>query len=559
MTEARASDAAGVSEVAELFQTLVKATRAFQMYPPNNPIYQRASDNLRAAFGPVWRVTGEVKLTVAETDFVWGDAVVYSQPSKSESLAWQLYKDGLRELVLRPGCEHGEMVRFLDTVNRARLLPQDAGDDLLTLLWEQEYEAIGYTFLEAAPEGDMEFGGAGGAAETQSAAERQEAVRDEAPPRPKGVIDPDDFDSTLYFLDEQEIAFIATEMEEEYGRDVRAIALGTLFDLYELETQAEVRDEIARILDNLFPNLLNKGEFRTVGMILRELRVLAQRAPLLREAEAARLAQFETKLSEPAITQQLVASLDESWGAGEAEGDVTDVLKELRPQALETLVSFLPNVQVPAVRRLLEQAVDRLAVSGPAEVQALLRRPDSPGLKGVVELCGRLKLQPAVQALGEVLAHPEAAIRAAAVESLIQIGTPGALQHIERAVDDADRAVRLAAVRAVGQRGYRGALGRIEAFVNGRDIEERDLTERMAFFEAYGAIAGAAAIETLKGLLWPRGLLRAKVPPDTRACAAVALGRIRTPEAREVLQRCADDKDLVVRNAVSKALRGLER
>jgi hypothetical protein len=120
VTEARTSDAAGVSEVAELFQTLVKATRAFQMYPPNNPIYQRASDNLRAAFGPVWRVTGEVKLTVAETDFVWGDAVVYSQPSKSESLAWQLYKDGLRELVLRPGCEHGEMVRFLDTVNRAR-------------------------------------------------------------------------------------------------------------------------------------------------------------------------------------------------------------------------------------------------------------------------------------------------------------------------------------------------------------------------------------------------------------------------------------------------------
>ena len=35
----------------------------------------------------------------------------------------------------------------------------------------------------------------------------------------------------------------------------------------------------------------------------------------------------------------------------------------------------------------------------------------------------------------------------------------------------------------------------------------------------------------------------------------MALGKIRTPEAREVLQQVADDKDLVVRNAVNRALR----
>ena len=116
--------------------------------------------------------------------------------------------------------------------------------------------------------------------------------------------------------------------------------------------------------------------------------------------------------------------------------------------------------------------------------------------------------------------------------------------------------MRLAAVRAlVGQRGYRGALPRVEAVINGKDVDDRDLTERMAFFEAYGAIAGASAIETLRGLLWPRGFLRAKVDPETRACAAVALGRIKSPEAREALQKCADDKELVVRTAVSSALR----
>jgi len=107
----------------------------------------------------------------------------------------------------------------------------------------------------------------------------------------------------------------------------------------------------------------------------------------------------------------------------------------------------------------------------------------------------------------------------------------------------------------VGARGYKGAQRRIEAVVLGNSVGQMDLTEKMAFFEAYGAIAGASGLKPLSALLLSRGLLRRKESPETRACAAIALGRIRTPDAREVLQRAAEDKDLVVRNAVSRALR----
>jgi len=48
-----------------------------------------------------------------------------------------------------------------------------------------------------------------------------------------------------------------------------------------------------------------------------------------------------------------------------------------------------------------------------------------------------------------------------------------------------------------------------------------------------------------------------KETPETRACAAMALGKIRTPEARALLEEAATDKDLVVRNAVNRALREL--
>jgi HEAT repeat protein len=50
-------------------------------------------------------------------------------------------------------------------------------------------------------------------------------------------------------------------------------------------------------------------------------------------------------------------------------------------------------------------------------------------------------------------------------------------------------------------------------------------------------------------------LFKRKESPEVRACAALAIGKIRTQESRDLLQRSANDKDLVVRNAVSRALR----
>jgi HEAT repeat protein len=145
------------------------------------------------------------------------------------------------------------------------------------------------------------------------------------------------------------------------------------------------------------------------------------------------------------------------------------------------------------------------------------------------------------------------------VQALDAIGTPGAMTHLERAIDDADRAVRIAAARAAGARGYKGALKRVEAVVQGKSLKALDLTEKMAFFEAYGAIAGTAGVAALEAILSPRGLLRRREQTDTRACAAVALARIGTAEARAVLERAADDKELMVRNAVSRALREAAR
>jgi hypothetical protein len=580
-------------QVEELLRTLVKAARAFQMYLPNNPMFHRAASNLQVAFQPVWAAIDELVLSVQETDFVWEGALVYHQLNKSDSLAWTLYKDGLRVLTLKKGVEQEELPRLLRVINQVRGLAPDAADDLFTLLWAEDFQYVDVRFAEfvqdygaaeIAPnaqfaagtsfatevradlagtgeeQGAQPAGMAGPEGESVEEGEDASATGEggaavDASARPKGVVDVEEFDSTLYFLDDAEVEYLAREMALEYSRDLRESSLAALYDLFEAESEGDVREEILGVLETLFPSMLNAGEFRASAAVLRETRVLVERSAGLSPDHRGRLVKFVEQLSEPAIVGQLMQALDEGTGRP-SDADITELLSELRPGALATLVEWAPRLTSPPVRALVEAAVQQIASANQGEVLRLLRSGDAESLPGAVELAGRLKLEGAVAGLGEVLGHREPGIRLAAVDALVQIGSPGALVLLERAIGDDDRAVRVSALRALGARGYKGALRRVEEVVQGKGRKDIDFNERRAFFEAYGAIAGAAGLATLRDLLVRRGLFRRKRSADVRMCAALGLGKIGTAEARAVLTSVAEDRDRQVKNAVTAALRG---
>lgn len=554
------------SQVEELLRTLVKGLRAFQMYLPNNPVYQRAGHNVRAAFQPIW-ASGLDRLTlqIVETDIVWEEQVVYHQPNKSESLAWTLFKDGMRVLTLFPGVEEEEIVRFLDIVQRARSLAADAGDDLLTLLWEQDFSLVQYHFTEFTTDASVPGLSGEGAysleqptdpniVESQQQDTRGK-VQEEAPPKRPGVVDVDDFDSTLYWLDEAEINAIADAIAREYQQDLRSNVLNILFDIVEQRDESWARSDTFSTMETYLPHVLNAGDFRSVALILRESRLLVRQQERLRGDERERLDSLTGRLSEPAVLQQILQSVTEAQ-TPPTEDDLGELFRELRPASLETVMVWLPKVPLASpVAKLLASSADRLAETSPHEVLRLLRLPESESLPSVILLCGRLKLQAAVPGLSDTLGHPHPPIRLAGVQALDAIGTPAALSALERPVDDTDRDVRIAAVQALGRRGYKGALRRIEPVVQGKQQREIDLTERMRFFEAYAMIAGNAALAGLSAMLSPGGLFKRKETPEVRACAALAIGRLKSPEARDILQQHKDDKELVVRTAVGRALR----
>ncbi|MEO8451682.1 MAG: HEAT repeat domain-containing protein [Gemmatimonadota bacterium] len=497
-------------------------------------------------------------LKVQETDLIWNDQVVYHQVAKTESFAWGLYKDGLRYLTLRPGVEEDEIMSFLEMVVRARLLAADAGDDLLTLLWERDFLFIDYHFAEVITDSlqvlDPQAVEMGMGPDPMQQVETHKKVETEVGRRGPGTVDLDEFDSTLYFLDENEVLTLQRQVDEEYRREVRTDSLNALLDTFELQPQTGIREEVIGILESIFPNLLNRGEFRQVAWLLRELRLIAGRVSIIDSAVKVKLDSFESRLSDPAILAQILQLVDESAALPEDE-DVGELLKELKAPALEAILSFLPRAKTAAIGVLLENAAIRIARGNTDELLRILRNKESEGITGAITLTRRLQFQPAVALLGDLLAHPEPGVRLAVVEALGGLGTPGAFGLLERGIDDADRAVRLAAVAIVAARGFKGSLRRLEAAVQGKGPNELERGEKRQFFEAYALVAGVSALPILTDILEPKGLFRRKESPETRTCAAYAVAKIRTPEARATLERAAQDKEIPVRNAAARALR----
>jgi HEAT repeat protein len=540
-----------------LLRSFVKAMRAHQLYVPNNPVYKGAIDAVRAAFRRIWQVTDEVTLTVTESDIRWfGHPVLTQEGKTSDSLAWMFFKDGVRGVSLNEGFESDELIRLFGILERIRRDSPDE-DDLLTLLWQADFANLRYWYVEP----DVEAVEAIAGRDTTATSPPADAVRAaveaavEAPEAESlpGVVDLRDFDATLYFLDDTELDYLQREIDREHRSDLRENVIAILLDIWEEQPSPTVREDISEIIEGLLLLVLSAGQYHSAACLLTETQVAVQRGKDVTPAQRDRMGRLPERLSAPEPLSQLLQALDESIDLPPQQ-ELNELFELLRPAALETIFASLSRLQNPRMQELLRRAADRLAGANTGEVVKLIGVPDRGVALEAIRRAGALGTPAAVAPLTRALGDPDTSFRRAAALSLVSIGSAGALKALEPFLEDSDRDVRVIAVRALSGRAHRALLPRVEAIVKDRALRAADLTEKMAFFEAYGAMCGDSGIGFLSGILNGKPLFGKREGFELRACAAMALGQIGSPKAVEALRRSASDRDVVVRNAVNRAL-----
>ena len=537
----------------ELLRQFAKTIRTHQLYLPNNPVYQRSIESLRVAFDAVWKETSEVVITVTDSEFRWEGVVVMRDTSRSESLPWLFYKDGIRELSFLKGFEGEELIVLLDILRRIRQASPEE-DDLLTMLWEQEFLSFRYRFVDIALNELPPLEADAPAPDRPALPSVQEDVAAQEA-RPNNIVRMEDFDPTVYFLDEHELEYLRREIQAEYHADLPRNVIAMLLDIFEVEASERVREELCEILDGFILHLLAAGQYGVVAYLLREARTAATRAADVTAQHRERLLHLPDRLSQPTVLPKLLQALDEADSIPPQE-ELDALFDQLGPTTLATVFAWMGRVQNQQLHAVLEQVATRLAASNVGEIIKLIASGDDVVALEAMRRAAALRTAAAVTQLGSVLGTAPPRLRQGAAQALMEIGSPGALRALEQAVDDDDREVRLIAVRALSGAGHRAALSRLEQVVNGKTMRECDLTEKMVLFEAYGTLAGEAGVEPLDKLLNIKGFFGRRPDAETRACAAMALGKIASARALAALGRAQNEKDVLVRNAVNKALRG---
>jgi HEAT repeat protein len=558
-----------LEEVRDVFLTLAKTLRAHQLYDAQNPAVQRFGSALREALRKVWESRDEIQLLVQEDRFLWLGEEVYRNPNRADSLSFTFYRDGIRDLTFSRGIED-EVHLLLDALQRARNRREEGGD-LVTLLWDLDLRHVQHSAVElggealdaVALDGPAASPGVGEAAR----ALRDEAARDaadaaaeeneegEAGGAGAGVVRAEDFNPTLYAFDEEEKRRIQVAVRKEMDRDLRTDMVHALLDVLEDSSRPQRQVDIVEILRTMLPNFLSRGAVLPAAIVVGEVREIAGTRGVLGPEAATAVEGLVADLSSPDVVGEILRALHEGSVRSDAR-ELGELLRALGPAALEGLVRGAESTPSDSVRNVLRDAMQGIAAAHREAVVRLLDSPDPRIVLGALRLAGQIKMDEAAGPLAALMDRASPEICLAAVEVAQQLRSPVVAGALLRLLRHESRDLRIAAARALAGTGYPPAARELKKVLEGKELKSADVSEKVAFFEAYGRLGGEEAVTYLDSVLNGKGFLGRREPSEVRAGAALGLGKVGTPSARSSLETARADDDPVVRSAVGRALRG---
>jgi hypothetical protein len=152
--------AARYQRMAALFTRLATTARSFTLYDPGNEAVQRFLTTLLEAFGAALAAEGQVAVNVHPFELKFEGQTVYLNRDRERSLAFRLYRDGVRILTFYAGFDWEELTRLLEVLSIRLTGVHQREEDLVTLLWKANFQHLEIAAVEGVvpDEADREAG-----------------------------------------------------------------------------------------------------------------------------------------------------------------------------------------------------------------------------------------------------------------------------------------------------------------------------------------------------------------------------------------------------------------
>ncbi|HXX33968.1 MAG TPA: hypothetical protein VEM15_05770, partial [Thermodesulfobacteriota bacterium] len=106
----------------DLTGTFVKAIKAFRFYPPDNPTLKGFKEQLLRRFQFFLNKYQSFVIQVEKYHLTFKGKTIYENKDVKTSLAFLLYKDGLREIRFMKGLEEWEVQGIIDIIKQSDII-----------------------------------------------------------------------------------------------------------------------------------------------------------------------------------------------------------------------------------------------------------------------------------------------------------------------------------------------------------------------------------------------------------------------------------------------------
>jgi hypothetical protein len=555
----------------DVTSAFVKAVKAARFYPADNPTVKGFRNQFLKKIQFFVNKYQHYILQIAEYEFSYKGKVLYENRDVKSSLAFLMYKDGLRELRLMKGIEEWEAQGFVDLIKRSEYINQ-LEDDLVTLIWEKDFVHISYMatdeFLDETPivipenvdqfRKNLIFKPIAHQvevdpleADTGEEVDVNELIakRLESPP-------PVATNRSVYFLTPDEVEGLRKEVESEIDSSFVFNVIDIVFEILALEKDPEPFQDAASIVNKILDALLTLGEFKKAGDLLKRIYFIIKIYEL-KDWQVEIIRQLIENAGDAARVERIGRVLDKEEGI--RLEDVSGYLVLLQRNSIKPLIKLLGELKNSKTRRVLCDALSEIGKNAIELIIPFMEDRRWYLVRNITYILGRIGQEQAIPYVQKALGHEDIRVRREAIQALGIIGGQKAVGLLVKALTDDDVRIRSMAALNLGKVGKMAGLIPLLEVVQSKEFHRKETAEVKAFFEAIGMIGSNEAIPVLQQLLERKNWFGRGATDEMRMGAAHALAMIGTPEGKAILETGRDSKDTAIRNACLQALRAQPR
>ena len=179
--EKQLGSTAGGQAANSVLLALSRAARSFLLYDPSNEAIRAFLDDLKSQCEAFSSQFGALELDVRPFELVYQGDIVYLERERERSLAFKMFRDGVRRITLQADVTWDELLRLLEILSIRYTGVRQQEDDIVTLLWKAGFKHIEIEAVEGVMP-DEEEEGEGMAGRSESSARATYGAQIEAPP-----------------------------------------------------------------------------------------------------------------------------------------------------------------------------------------------------------------------------------------------------------------------------------------------------------------------------------------------------------------------------------------